>query len=139
MTEKLIVREADRLAYLEWSNLPPRDRDAVLAGEWDSTTGMQVMARHREAAVAETVARLERGQHVDGVEWLSTKTIDRLQSAEAAVTELRATLEGWAEWHRKVCVDHDDDLTYLNDAGWDDADKLAEHTRAALTQKELNG
>ncbi|AIT81206.1 hypothetical protein JI59_16165 [Novosphingobium pentaromativorans US6-1] len=46
----LKVTEADHQAYLAWSNLPPRDREAVLAGEWDETTGMQVLARHRLAS-----------------------------------------------------------------------------------------
>lgn len=52
----------------------------------------------------------------------------------AASPDLLAALEGWAEWYRKVSVDHDDDMTYLNGAGWGDADKLAEQTRAAIAK-----
>lgn len=41
------VTEADRKAYLALNMLPEKYREAIMAGEWDSTTGMQVLARHR--------------------------------------------------------------------------------------------
>lgn len=51
------VTDADREAYLALNMLPPELAEAVQAGKWDHLTGMQVLARHREAA--EERARLE--------------------------------------------------------------------------------
>lgn len=55
-------------------------------------------------------------------------------AAEARAEKLVEALEGWADWHRKACIDSDDDLTYINGDGWADADKLAEQSRAALSE-----
>ena len=44
------VTDADREAYLAFNKLPSVLAEAVRAGEWDHLTGMQVLARHREAA-----------------------------------------------------------------------------------------
>ncbi len=46
----LIVTDADREAYLSLNTLPAKYRDAVMAGEWDKTTGVQAFARHRHQA-----------------------------------------------------------------------------------------
>lgn len=54
MSAKIEPTQADREAYIEWSGgMPERDRQTILAGEWDATTGMQVLARHAQAARAE--------------------------------------------------------------------------------------
>lgn len=55
-------------------------------------------------------------------------------AAEARAEKLVEALEGWADWHRKACIDSDDDLTYINGDGWADAGKLAEQARAALSE-----
>ena len=44
------VTQADRLAYLSLNMLTPDDQLSVMAGNWDCTTGMQVLARHRHQA-----------------------------------------------------------------------------------------
>lgn len=51
------VTDADREAYLAFNTLPPDYAAAVRAGTWDKLTGLQVLARHRQAA--EERARLE--------------------------------------------------------------------------------
>jgi hypothetical protein len=51
------VTDADLEAYLAFNKLPSVLAEAVRAGEWDRLTGMQVLARHREAA--EQRGRLE--------------------------------------------------------------------------------
>jgi len=47
--------------------------------EVDTDKAAQAFARHRLATVAATIARLEAGQAVMGVEWLSTRTLDRYE------------------------------------------------------------
>ena len=47
------VTQADRLAYLSLNMLTPDDQLSVMAGNWDCTTGMQVLARHRHQALAQ--------------------------------------------------------------------------------------
>lgn len=51
-TELLPVTPEDREAYLAMNTLPEKYADVVRAGEWDSVTGMQVLARHRLAHTA---------------------------------------------------------------------------------------
>lgn len=41
---QLIPTEADRATYIAFNNLPGVDLAAVRAGEWDNTTGMQIIA-----------------------------------------------------------------------------------------------
>ena len=53
MQGDVTVTAADREAYLALNMLPEKYADAVRAGEWDSVTGMQVLARHRLAALAD--------------------------------------------------------------------------------------
>lgn len=51
------VTPADREAYLHFNALPPADREAVLAGKWDATRGMQILAAHRLAGERTQKAR----------------------------------------------------------------------------------
>lgn len=56
--ETVPVIDDDRIAYLALNNLPSKYRTAILAGEWDNVTGMQVLARHRLTAVRDLEAKL---------------------------------------------------------------------------------
>ena len=47
------ITQADRLAYLSLNMLTPDDQFSVMAANWDCTTGMQVLARHRHQALIE--------------------------------------------------------------------------------------
>lgn len=50
VTQALVVTGADRERYLSLNTLPAKYRDAVMAGEWDKTTGVQALAAHRTQA-----------------------------------------------------------------------------------------
>lgn len=51
------ITDEDRARYLELNALPPADAAAVRAGQWDNTTGMQILAAHRLAAEARGAER----------------------------------------------------------------------------------
>ncbi len=68
------VTDADREAYLALNMLPEFDAIDVREGRWDNTTGLQIIARHREAA--EQRARLE------GAEIMREAALRALQTAQ---------------------------------------------------------
>jgi hypothetical protein len=50
VSQPLTPTEAGREAYLAFNNVPPQDAANIRAGHWDQTTGMQIIARHAQAA-----------------------------------------------------------------------------------------
>jgi hypothetical protein len=48
--EPITPTPADRETYIAFNNLPGVHLAEVRAGKWDNTTGMQIIARHAQAA-----------------------------------------------------------------------------------------
>jgi hypothetical protein len=67
--------------------LPPELAEAVRAGKWDHLTGMQVLARHREAA--------EQRGPLEGAEIMREAALRALQTAQydpAPYTKVKAAI-----------------------------------------------